>query len=430
VAALAAGDPAAFLPHLHFAFLGHSPQLAEWLASRGYELFSKSDIRFVELLFRIARVEFAYRHALTPAQMLTTGYAERKALYTVHMLKLCSAKSEELARAAGAPPSVAALAGRAGYAAFSRTPPSSALTPTSALAIKPEGEDVKRTILKKSELPQFKENARVRELLPDARRLVTGAVCGGDGTRMRAGGAEPDQSARPLGAANRQQTTHAQGVTENENQALGGIGVGDNEWQQMSTQCTSRYGSGQPPHFAADEISAQLRSLDLRMRDGLAEMSARMGLLERRMAAIETNTPARPLGVSDLLSGETGSGLGLLEARMQALENMQPTFEYSRPPPPQLAAMATGGFKTSGSSDRYEDGGFNIGGGYGVFNTGGGYSGDAQGPRTQSELAQDVPQNRIELFDPRGKASADEYLLHLERRFEATEALVGNGRGF
>mmetsp|Transcript_7437 Transcript_7437/g.17742 ORF Transcript_7437/g.17742 Transcript_7437/m.17742 type:complete len:93 (-) Transcript_7437:49-327(-) len=92
--------------------------------------------------------------------------------------------------------------------------------------------------------------------------------------------------------------------------------------------------------------------------------------------------------------------------------------------------MATGGFKTSGSSDRYEDGGFNIGGGYGVFNTGGGYSGDAQGPRTQSELAQDVPQNRIELFDPRGKASADEYLLHLERRFEATEALVGNGRGF
>lgn len=48
---------------------------------------------------------------------------------------------------------------------------------------------------------------------------------------------------------------------------------------------------------------------------------------------------------------------------------------------------------------------------------------DERAPQPPEPTAAEAPA-RFELFDPRNKASPAEYLRHLERRFEATEALV------
>lgn len=47
------GDPVAFLPLLHYALLAYSRPLNLLLASRGYELYGKSDLRFIEGAYRV-----------------------------------------------------------------------------------------------------------------------------------------------------------------------------------------------------------------------------------------------------------------------------------------------------------------------------------------------------------------------------------------
>ena len=99
---LAAGDPVGFLPLLHFALLRFSKNVARWLVEHGYDLYGKTDLRFVESVYKLARQEFGYRHALTCSQFLSVGFAERKVLFAVDLLQLCRAKHLELAREASA----------------------------------------------------------------------------------------------------------------------------------------------------------------------------------------------------------------------------------------------------------------------------------------------------------------------------------------
>ena len=95
---LAAGDPVGVLPLLHFALLRFSKNVARWLVERGYDLYGKTDLRFIETVYRLARHEFGYRHALTCKQFLSVGFAERKLLFVVDLLQLCRAKHLELGR--------------------------------------------------------------------------------------------------------------------------------------------------------------------------------------------------------------------------------------------------------------------------------------------------------------------------------------------
>lgn len=95
---LAAGDPVGVLPLLHFALLRFSKNVARWLVERGYDLYGKTDLRFIETVYRLVRHEFGYRHALTCKQFLSVGFAERKLLFVVDLLQLCRAKHLELGR--------------------------------------------------------------------------------------------------------------------------------------------------------------------------------------------------------------------------------------------------------------------------------------------------------------------------------------------
>ncbi|KAL2652131.1 hypothetical protein R1flu_020259 [Riccia fluitans] len=81
VQGLKQGIPAVVLPLLHYALLGFSRHVARYLSASGYELYAKSDLRFMESALRFFRHEFNYRCALTIAQIFSRGYAERKMIF-------------------------------------------------------------------------------------------------------------------------------------------------------------------------------------------------------------------------------------------------------------------------------------------------------------------------------------------------------------
>lgn len=95
------GYPEEFLPLIHFALLGFSRLLARSLASLGFELYGKSDLRFMDGVYKVdsllaldslsalanaslkvLRDEFNYFPRLSREQFFSTGYAEQKMLLT------------------------------------------------------------------------------------------------------------------------------------------------------------------------------------------------------------------------------------------------------------------------------------------------------------------------------------------------------------
>ena len=96
VRGLAHGNPAAFLPILHYVFLDFSSALAQYFAEKDYELYGKTDLRFVEVVYRILRDEFDFKPSLTRGQFLSVGFAERKILLLSDILKFCREKDKQL----------------------------------------------------------------------------------------------------------------------------------------------------------------------------------------------------------------------------------------------------------------------------------------------------------------------------------------------
>lgn len=91
-----AGDVRELLPMMHYALLSYSRPIARLLLDHGYELFAKSDLRFVEEAMKVARSLFSTRPELNPAQFLASGYAERKLQFVCKLLKSVLSKEQEL----------------------------------------------------------------------------------------------------------------------------------------------------------------------------------------------------------------------------------------------------------------------------------------------------------------------------------------------
>ena len=93
---LSIGKPSAFLPILHFVLTEFSLDLAQYFFSKDYELLGKSDLKFVQVVYRILRDEFSAKAALTKDQFFSLGFAERKLQFVASVLQLCRTKSESL----------------------------------------------------------------------------------------------------------------------------------------------------------------------------------------------------------------------------------------------------------------------------------------------------------------------------------------------
>ncbi|EDO40092.1 predicted protein, partial [Nematostella vectensis] len=94
--ALSLGKPDSFLPILHYVFLDYSCELSEFFSEKDYDLYGKTDLRFVETVYKILRDEFHYKPPLTREQFLALGYAERKVIQLREIVQKCRLKHKEL----------------------------------------------------------------------------------------------------------------------------------------------------------------------------------------------------------------------------------------------------------------------------------------------------------------------------------------------
>ena len=95
------GDPSALLPLLHHILLDFSSVLATHFASKGYELYGKKDVRFLEAVYQLLLREFTYKPQLTRQQFFSMGFAERKLIFINDIIQHCKQLDQNLCRQVG-----------------------------------------------------------------------------------------------------------------------------------------------------------------------------------------------------------------------------------------------------------------------------------------------------------------------------------------
>ncbi|XP_049688433.1 centrosomal protein of 44 kDa isoform X5 [Accipiter gentilis] len=90
------GDPAAFLPIISYSFTSFSTYIAELLVKCNVELTAKSDLRFIEAIYKLLRDQFQYKPILTKQQFLQFGFAERKMQIVCDIINCVVKKHKEL----------------------------------------------------------------------------------------------------------------------------------------------------------------------------------------------------------------------------------------------------------------------------------------------------------------------------------------------
>ncbi|NXN28406.1 CEP44 protein, partial [Nycticryphes semicollaris] len=93
---LVKGDPAAFLPIISYCFTSFSTHIAELLVQCDVELAAKSDLRFIDAIYKLLRDQFQYKPVLTKQQFLQFGFAERKMQIVCDIINCVVKKHKEL----------------------------------------------------------------------------------------------------------------------------------------------------------------------------------------------------------------------------------------------------------------------------------------------------------------------------------------------
>ncbi|XP_033369549.1 centrosomal protein of 44 kDa isoform X2 [Parus major] len=97
------GDPAAFLPIISYCFTSFSTCIAELLVKCDVELTAKSDLRFIEAVYKFLRDQFQYKPILTKEQFLQFGFAERKMQIVCDIINCVVKKHKELSNSSKKP---------------------------------------------------------------------------------------------------------------------------------------------------------------------------------------------------------------------------------------------------------------------------------------------------------------------------------------
>ncbi|XP_066917581.1 centrosomal protein of 44 kDa-like [Clytia hemisphaerica] len=81
------------LPILHYVFGDYSCEFTSYLGAKGYDFFCKSDLRFIEIVFKILVTEFNLKPMLTKQQFFAVGFAEIKVIFVTKIISLCRTKN-------------------------------------------------------------------------------------------------------------------------------------------------------------------------------------------------------------------------------------------------------------------------------------------------------------------------------------------------
>ncbi|KAL5012235.1 hypothetical protein ScPMuIL_010786 [Solemya velum] len=93
---LTQGLPSAFLPLYHYAFTNYSHAIAEEISSMDAELFGKSDLRFIEAVYKILRDMFQYKPPITKDQFFSSTFAEKKIIMCTQVLSVVQEKNKKI----------------------------------------------------------------------------------------------------------------------------------------------------------------------------------------------------------------------------------------------------------------------------------------------------------------------------------------------
>ncbi|KAM9329508.1 centrosomal protein of 44 kDa [Gastrophryne carolinensis] len=94
---LVKGEAAASLPIISYTFTGYSTHIAEILVSFDVELSAKSDLRFIDAVYKVLRDIFHFKPILTKQQFLQCAFAERKIQTVCDIIDCVVKKHKEMA---------------------------------------------------------------------------------------------------------------------------------------------------------------------------------------------------------------------------------------------------------------------------------------------------------------------------------------------
>ncbi|BFZ15023.1 hypothetical protein BsWGS_18062 [Bradybaena similaris] len=85
---LVRGSPQTYLAIYHYLFTSYNTELNSDIANSNNELYGKSDMRFMEAVYKILRDMFDYKPHITREQFFSPGFAERKVIMATDILRL------------------------------------------------------------------------------------------------------------------------------------------------------------------------------------------------------------------------------------------------------------------------------------------------------------------------------------------------------
>jgi centrosomal protein CEP44 len=85
---LTKGIVSEYLPIYHYVMVSYSRPVAEQISNMGMELTGKTDLRFIESMYKILRELFSYKPSITKDQFFSSGFAERKVIMCTEIINL------------------------------------------------------------------------------------------------------------------------------------------------------------------------------------------------------------------------------------------------------------------------------------------------------------------------------------------------------
>ncbi|CAL1536844.1 unnamed protein product [Lymnaea stagnalis] len=82
------GSPKAYLGIYHYLFTQYSTNFNTDITNSNNELYGKSDMRFMEAVYKILRDMFDYKPQINREQFFSSGYVERKVIMATDILRL------------------------------------------------------------------------------------------------------------------------------------------------------------------------------------------------------------------------------------------------------------------------------------------------------------------------------------------------------
>lgn len=86
----------AFLPILHYLVVDYSCELSLYLSSNQYDFFGKTDLRFIEVLYKVLMKEFSMKPMLTKQQFFSVGFPEIKIIFLTKIINAFRLKNEAI----------------------------------------------------------------------------------------------------------------------------------------------------------------------------------------------------------------------------------------------------------------------------------------------------------------------------------------------